>query len=173
MSGGARPEIDPEVAADLALRASSQFDTDRTRGAVGVSGARWSPPKFVTQWPCRGKCGVLVDVDEFTVEVFAKFNRVLRQRDEQPLDASAIVFCDACRDQGKALAAQRNRQKVDAIGNAIRELKELAAQPETPRSLEQQRDILMKLRKHGHPDVDGLVLAIRESLSAKKKGRTV
>ena len=45
-----REELDPEVVADLKLRAYSEHDRSRTRGADTYD---WRAPVTVTQWKCK------------------------------------------------------------------------------------------------------------------------
>ena len=150
-------EEDPEVIADLRLRASSQFDRTRT-GEVP-----WTPPKIHSQVPCRNRCGALVDWTEEAQEAFEVWNRVLARRNESALDQTRIVFCDPCRSKGKPLLAANNRKLVDAVAAAIRELKNGCES-------HREHELLDKLDKAGHPDVAGLKQWLADKAN---KGRKV
>lgn len=137
-------ETDPEVLADLQLRAFTERDQTRSREMPA-----YRPARVVDRVPCRGRCGSVVEWTEEAEEAFTTWNRVLAQRDEAPLDKTRIAFCNACRDEGTKAAAARNRKMVDAIAGAIRELKDGC---DPARELE----LLGKLEKAGHPDIVGL-----------------
>jgi hypothetical protein len=144
---------DPEVLADLRLRASSQRDKSRDRGDGDYS---WTPPNIVGKWRCRNpRCGELVDVPEVAMDRFCAFNAELRRRGEEPLDRDRILFCPRCTDEFKRVAGDRARDRVERMRSAIIELKQT-------RDPERQRELLDQLRVWHHPDVDGLTLWLRE-----------
>ena len=155
---------DPEVIADLALRVSSEMDRARGKGVTA-----YLPPNVVQQWPCRSRsaCSEKVDVTEEVFEVFRSFNRELRQRGEEPIDAASVAFCLKCWARGQAIRADENRRQVDKVGEVIRELKQGTM------TNEQQVTAFGKLRKWGHPDVPGLETWLRENRSSgagKRRG---
>lgn len=94
------------------------------------------------------------------------FNRVLRGRMEPPLDKTRIVFCNACKAAGRALAADTTRRTTDAIAKLIRELRTDPG-PSTAR----ESEILAKLKPY-HPDLPALVESVRARRESKSQGRT-
>jgi hypothetical protein len=154
-------DIDPEVLHDAYLRAVSERDTARGRDLP-----EWSPPKIHSQVPCRGRCGSLVDWTEDAEDRLQMFNRELVRRNDAPLDQTKIAFCGACREAGTTAAAQRNRKLVDAMAEAIKELKDGC---ESHREYE----LLDKLKRAGHPDVDGLTqwLTDKNNKGSKRIGK--
>lgn len=151
-------EMDPEVLADLRLRAATERDPSRSREMPS-----WSPPKVHSQVPCRGRCGAVVDWNEDAEERFQIFNRELERRNEAPLDRTKIVFCNACRAEGAKAAADRNRKLNDAVGAAIRELK-MGCQSH------REHELLDKLEKAGHPDIAGLRQWLKDQAAKGKRG---
>lgn len=145
-------EPDPEVIADLKLRAHTEYDRTRSRPAAYV----WNPPKIVGAWKCRNAaCKAIVDVPDDAMEQFCMFNAELRRRDEDPLDHSKILYCSDCLAEYKATASQRRRGQVDRMAVAIKQLKESG-------DATRERDLIAQLEQWGHPDVEGLVKAITE-----------
>lgn len=157
-----RFEEDPEVVADLKLRAATEHDRSRSR-EMPV----FAPSPTIARVPCRGRCGITVEWSEDAEDRFRMFNRILAAKSDAPLDKTRIVFCRVCASRGSAGAAENNRQKVDAMAKWIRELK---ADP-SPNG-ERERELLEKLKPH-HPDLDGLTQAIktRRETSSSKHGR--
>lgn len=144
---------DPEVLADLQLRASSERDRSRSRSDGNYS---WSPPSIVGKWRCRNPhCKSLVDVPEPAMERFCAFNELLRRRGEEPLDRDKILFCPSCEAEFRRVAGDRRRERVERMRSAIVELK-------ATRDAERQRELLDQLRIWHHPDVDGLANWLRE-----------
>ena len=155
-------EEDPEVIADLQLRASSVYDSSRSSQPP-----TWAPPTIVDRVPCRARCGAVVEWTDEAEERFGIFNRHLKQKLEAPLDKTKIAFCNACRAKGQALAAERNRQAVEFMAPLIRELKGEPA----PNAI-REREIIEKLKKAGHPDIEGLCGAIKARRESKPQGRS-
>lgn len=149
-------DIDPEVRADLQLRAR----TERERTSVTPV---WTPPKIHSKVPCRGRCGSTCEWTEDAEERFQIFNRELERRNEAPLDKTKIVFCLACAAVGADAAAKRNRKMVDAVGDIIRELK---AGTDAAHEL----DLLHKLEKAGHPNIEGLKQWLVENKTKNSAG---
>jgi hypothetical protein len=158
-------EIDPEVLADLRLRAATERDPTRSREMP-----KWTPPRFIGKVPCRGRCGALIDWPEDAEEQFAMFNRELARRMEAPLDKTRIDFCAACRKIGVTNTANNNRKGVDAVAVLIREYRGGTTSPVPPGPApteKRQREILDQLKKLHHPDVEGLEKAVREARDGK------
>lgn len=156
-------EIDPEVLADLQLRESSQRDWTRTRGR-GVYD--WHKPNDVEQWRCRvPTCGAMVGTTQEAVDAAAVFDRELHRRGEGPLDRERIAMCDDCRKRFLKQRADKNRMHVDGMAELIRELKGEEAPPP-----ERERVLIEKIRHMHHPDVDGLLLSIRERRMREQTG---
>ncbi|NUO49774.1 MAG: hypothetical protein HOV80_13040 [Polyangiaceae bacterium] len=154
-------EEDPEVIADLRFRESSMFDRTRT------GEARWSAPTIVERVPCRARCGAVVEWTDEAEERFQIFNRHLIGKREAPLDKTKICFCDGCRAKGRKAAAESNRDRVDYMRPLILELRGDPA-PNGQR----EREIIEKLKKAGHPDIEGLCQAIKARRESKPQGRT-
>jgi len=149
-------EVDPEVIADLKLRAATEHDRSRSR----PTSYAWTPPKIVGAWHCKNpRCRVLVDVTEETMERFCMFNAHLRRRGEDPLEPSKILYCDSCIVEYKRTAPDRRRGQMDRVAVAIRQLKESG-------DSSRERDLIAQLEEWGHPDVTGLVQAITERRAA-------
>lgn len=158
MTTTASYEPDPEVIADLVLRASSERDPTRTRGEAVYS---WAPPKSVGVWACRNpRCRAFAEVHQENLDALEVFNRQLTSKGEPPLDVTKILYCDGCLAEFKRTAPDRRRGQVERMAVAIRALKE-------SNDPERERELLDNLEKWGHGDVPGLVAAIRE-----KRGQT-
>ena len=153
-------EMDPEVAADLRLREASRFDRSRNQGDM----PKYVPAKVIDRVPCRNRCGAVVSWTEEAESTFQTFNRQLAKKLEPQLDKTKIVFCNTCRASGVAQAADRNRKQVDYIAGIIRELK-------GGLDGDKYREAIDKLKKAGHPDIDGLEQALREKAASKPGGR--
>ncbi len=149
-------ELDPEVIADLRLRAQ----TERERGNRAAAAPVWTPPVIVDSWPCRHpQCSVRVDVTQDVVDQLAVFNGYLRRRNERPIPTDAVVVCDTHR---LALTAYRTEQldkKRTAMTEAVQKLK---ASP----NARAEHELLAELKRMHHPDIDGLL----QSLEAKGAG---
>jgi hypothetical protein len=144
---------DPEVLADLAFREASVRDPNRTRSDSNYT---WTPPTSVGVWACRNPhCRRLTKIYQANLDAFHTFNRMLAARDEPPLDGTKIAFCEDCTVENNRTAPARRRAQVDRMADAIRQLK-ASTDPE------QERELITNLVKWGHPDVAGLVTAIRE-----------
>jgi hypothetical protein len=145
---------DPEVRADIELRARTERQRGRTSNA-----ATWSPPEIAARWPCR-VCRTLVDVSGDGVALYLRFNEMLKRRNEEPLSTEQIMYCDACRGEFKRTAAERRRGQIERMRPLIQRLKR-SGNPESERAL------ILQLEQWGHPDVNGLVQAIRDRIASK------
>jgi hypothetical protein len=152
-------EMDPEVAADIALRNATMRDRSRSREMP-----TYVPARITGKVPCRGRCGAVVDWTEDAEDQFKIFNGILKAKMEAPLDKTMIVFCAECKREGQAAAAEMNRKKADAMAKLIAELKTKTDPPG-------EKELLAKLEKLGHPDVTGLLLALRDKAIANKQPR--
>lgn len=162
-------ELDPEVIADLRLRASTERDTSRAKEAP-----TWTPAKIFGQWCCRTPgCGAMVDVTEDCFERWSIFNRELRRRGEDPLDPKLIVYCDRCEGLFRAASADKRRKEVDRMAEVIRQLKDGAETLDVTwngqRHTLSKTEAYEKLQKWGHPDAHGLKQAIEEKASSGKR----
>lgn len=155
-----REELDPEVVADLQLRAATERDRSRSREMP-----QWSPSVVLTHVPCRKRCGSLVEWNDAAEERFVAFNRMLEARGEAPLDKTKILFCDKCRVLRRQAVADHNRKQVDLTGEVIRDLRR-ASNPDG------ERDLIAKLRELGHPDIDGLLETLRTRNKTQSGKRT-
>ncbi len=163
-------EIDPEVLADLQLRATSMHDSTRTRGRDTYS---WSAPAIVAYWPCRagGTCRgsvagqpAVVGVTAEAIDARETFNRQLRSKGEAEIPTHAIAFCETCKRAGLSMQAIVNQDRRERMAAKIRRLKE------SPPAHE-EREIVDQLRKWSHPDVDGLLQSLREKRDNGKTPR--
>jgi hypothetical protein len=136
---------DPEVVADLRLRASSA----RARPDNGP--VAWRQPVIVATWPCRnGACRKPVQV---TADGLAAAESARRRYPD--IADHELVVCDACREMLNAHASIVCRRRVDGLADKIREYK---ATRDPHRMAELERE----LEKARHPDVPGLVQAVRD-----------
>lgn len=160
-------EEDPEVAADLALREHAAATRPRMSDAqFGRALNKAAAPAVIGVVPCRGRCGSVVDWTEEAEHAFDAFNRKLSRDREAPLDKTRIAFCNRCRTHGAKLSAENNRKQVDKLAELIRELKD-----EPPPRPDRERDIVEKIKALNHPDVDALVLTIREKRAKQPAGK--
>lgn len=152
--------LDPEVIADLQLRAASVYDRTRTGRE-----ATWSAPDIVTEWPCRMQnCRVPVEVTQEPIDQLAMFNRELERRGEDPIRTNEVMICDSHR---KLLAWKRSdsaAKKRERMSDNIRRIKASMK----PRN---EHDIIAELNRDGHPDVPALLEAIetRQKLAGSSK----
>lgn len=150
---------DPEVIADLQLRAATLRDRSRAREMPAFEAA-----KFVDSWPCRA-CKQPVPVTDDGVDRYQVFNRQLARLGQERLDHTKIMFCDSCRNEYQRTAADRRRGQVDRMAVVIKKLK-ASTKPE------EEREMIKQLEAWHHPDVSGLVQAIRNRLDGTKaKGK--
>lgn len=148
-------EQDPEVVADLQLRAATLRERGRAREMPA-----YEPSKIVDRWPCRA-CKQPVEVTEDGVDRYQVFNRQLARQGEERLDHTKILFCDSCRVEYQRTAADRRRGQVERMAVVIRQLK-------SSNKPEEERLMIKQLEAWGHPDVTGLVQAIRLRLDGPK-----
>jgi len=166
-------ELDPEVIADLQLRAYSQHDRTRTRGD-GVYD--WKPAPSVTQWKCRTPpCKVFVGVDADTIEQWEMFNRELVKRGERPIASHDVMRCPSCEAELAKIQPLRLRKRVERMADVIRQLKDgkeqIRFKDNSGDHIASRAEALEKLREWGHPDVAGLTQALAEKSSPNKKPR--
>lgn len=152
-------EIDPEVLADLHLRAATEREPTRMRDMP-----TWKPAAIVDHVPCRNRCGRVVEWTDEAEHAFETWNRILLAKRDAPLDKTRIVFCDACRMSGVQPGADRNRKQHEMLRERIRYLKQ-SANPDG------ETKVIDEIKKLGHPDVPGLLEALRQKREAKSGGR--
>lgn len=153
-------DMDPEVIADLALRAANLRDRNRGKDADAVYD--WTDPPIVESWPCRGKCGATVGVTQHAVDALRVANEKLRARGEPEIEH--VTFCAACTSRLKADAAERRARNEATMAAMIRELRAGV-------TTEKERAILARLRAMHHPDVDGLARLLAERRAVAKPQR--
>lgn len=171
-----REPLDPEVVADLQLRAYSEHDRSRSRGD-GVYD--WKPPAVVTQWKCRTPpCKVFVDVNTETVERWEIFNKRLRAAGEKPIGSHEVMICESCQAEHAKIQPLRLRKRVERMADVIRQLKAgdkvIRYKTNEGDVATNEADAFKQLRVWGHPDVDGLIAAIgdkRNAAPAKRERR--
>lgn len=160
-------EPDPEVVADLQLRADSMHDRSRSRGREIYT---WSPPAIVGFWGCRRpNCRGSVEVTQDALDFAKQCDGWLADRGEEPLERSKIAYCPGCLAEYKRSAPDRRLKQVELLAVKIRELKE-SSDPFG------ERDKIDELAKMGHPDVNGLVQSLQDrraterASTSRKKG---
>ncbi len=162
---------DPEVVADLKLRAYSQHDSSRSRGE-GVYD--WKPPAVATQWKCRvPQCKNFVDVPVDTLDVWAVFNRQLARQGELPIASHSVMWCDRCREEFAKIQPLRLRKRVDRMASVIQQIKagdkNIRYRTNDGEVTTDEQGALQQLRTWGHPDVDGFITWLRERKATNKK----
>ena len=145
---------DPEVLAERRTR-------DRHGGAHRPEGDGYAPAierpsPIVAGWACRSGCGRFVPVDDAGVGARDHANAQLRRRGEPELGEHEIVFCAACKQRSAPDRGQAKRRQADEMAALIRELKTLVDNDL------RERSIVARIRQLGHPDVDGLLKAVRD-----------
>lgn len=175
-------DIDPEVLADLQLRASSQHDRSRARPSQAILGT-WAPnEKPAGMWRCKGRgkgkepcpTNAVVPVTADTIERMMAFNEMLRARDEPLLETDDIVRCERCQREINATRAVRLREREDNIGSLIRQLKqsneprkEQAPHAMIPKDKGKPPMLVTKLLEiFEHPDVEALMRSIEDQAKA-------
>lgn len=161
------PPKDPEVLADLRLREH----TARTRPAItdaqfAQSIRETASPNVIGKVPCRARCGNLADWTAEAEDAFNTWNRKLAQDREAPLDKTKIVFCDDCRKRGSKAAGESNRNHVEAVRAAIRELKD-----KPPHNPSEEHAAVRRLEALRHPFAEECVKTIVERAAAKGSRR--
>lgn len=150
---------DPEVLADQ--RARSRYGgADRGVPDDYEPGTR-RPPAIVAGWACRAGCGRFVPVDDVAIAALASSNATLRKRGEPELGVHEIVFCAACKHRAAPDRGEAKRRSTDETARLIAELKTLVDNDL------RERSIVARLRDLKHPDVDGLLRAVRDARAAK------
>ncbi len=165
-------EEDPEVIADLQFRASSQYDSSRTRTANYT----WTSPKTVAMWKCKvPACGGVVEVAQDAIDAIETFNRMLKARGEVPIATSQIVYCERCRSEFQRGAPDRRRGQVDRMADVIKQprdgVTQMRVKDKNGHSILAERAALKQPAKWGHPDITGLEQALQERRSSGKGGK--
>lgn len=150
---------DPEVVEDELLRRRSLHDKTRS-GDPGP----FQSAQIVDKVPCRARCGTLADWPQEAEDAFVIWNRKLESDGETPIDKTRVSFCGACTTLGKGMQGDRNRKAVEAMREAIGGLKN----SNNPRN---ERALITKIERIGHPDIHGLLEAIEISRKAPGKAR--
>lgn len=154
-----REEADPEVIADLQLRARTQ----RERRSV-IADLAWQAPIFVASWKCRHpKCDERVAVTQDVVHQLEAFSAELVRRGGRPIPADSVLVCATHEAAVRGFRAEKLREQHVRLAANIRELKQL----ESPGI---SVDLLAKIRADHHPDVEGLIGAI-EARTVRRSGK--
>lgn len=144
-------ELDPEVVADLQLRAYTQHDRSRSRAD---NHSTWRPEATVGYWNCRREgCMGIIAITQDAVDRLDDANRMLQRRGELKIKSREVAWCDGCVKLFAKARADRLRERTDAMATCIRELKEHP----NPRSA---HDLIAQISKLRHPDLQGLLEAI-------------
>ena len=152
------PITDPEILAETRARNRVAGGRDRELDAEPMS--PWGSPAPVEQWPCRGKCGALVEVTAAVLDAWRTSNAMLAHAGEPPLGKGEVVCCVACHPRWLAAMASRDRKAQLELDQVVRELRTLAGPPGLFAA--RQAELVERLRKLHHPDVPGLLREIRE-----------
>jgi hypothetical protein len=163
-------DIDPEVLADLRLRASTEYDRSRTRDA----NYDWKRPADVAQWRCR-RCGCDVGVTQDAVDRFEDCNRILARMGEAPITTSIVVACEPCRVIVADAVQKRNARVCASTKEIIQQLKagmtaNIRIVRHNGEARADKREALQQLEQWGHPDVRGLEAWLEEQ-NLKSSGR--
>lgn len=153
---------DPEVVADLKLRAKTTYDKSRTGGADAYG---WHEPATVAAWCCRNKgCRAPVRVTQDAVDMLATMNRMAKARGYERIREDEVMFCTLCE-----VAMRKERDRISSRLSEVlhKAIVELKAGP----GAERERELVKKLEALGHPDVPGLVQSLREKKQSKKTTR--
>ncbi len=160
-------EDDPEVLADLELREHTARTRPRVSDAQFAAKLRDAAvPRIIDKVPCRARCGRMADWTEEAQDAYDTFNRKLLSMRDAELDKSRIVFCDECRKRGVAMRAEDNRKHVDLVAAKIRALKATT-------NPDEERQLIKELHQLHHPDMNGLVEAIRQAREKQSSGKRV
>lgn len=149
---------DPEVVADIRLRAATEHDGTRTR----PSKLAWSPPAIVDRWPCKTGCGAMVDVPIDAVHALEVFNAQLKRQRERPIAPSQIMVCAKCKVVLLEQEAEEKRTRTERVAHHVAALSASHGPPT------EERGILEQLKRWGHPDPEGLAKAIADRRAAER-----
>lgn len=155
-----RFDDDPEVIAERRAR-DRYAGADRDEGK-NYAGATFRPPAIVAGWACRARCGRFVPVTDAAVAARETSNAKLRDRGEREVGEDEIVFCGPCIRRAAPDRGEAKRRQIDEMAALIRELKTLVDNDL------RERAVVARIRQLGHPDVDGLLRAVRDG--RKKPG---
>jgi hypothetical protein len=163
-------EQDPEVVADLKLRAYSMRDRSRN----GEANYDWKLPTIVAKWKCRTPpCKTFVDVPEDTMERWEMFNGHLKARGEQPIASHEVLWCESCLEQHRKIRPDKLRRQVERMASVIRQIKAgdqvIRFRTDSGEHAVGEREALEWLKKWHHPDVPGFEQWLKEQRSSNKK----
>jgi hypothetical protein len=166
-------EEDPEVVADLKLRAYTQRDRSRS----GEPDYDWKPPPVATQWKCRTPpCKAFVDVTTETLERWQLFNEQLKRNGDKSIGSHEVLWCESCLAEHRRIQPDRLRKRVDRMASVIRQIKDgdktIRYRTNDGEVTCDQRAALAQLRVWGHPDVDGLIAKLAEVSKGSATKRT-
>lgn len=158
--------LDPEVIADLKLRAYTEHDRSRTRHAVHAFGAG-GPDPIVAEWSCRNpECRKPVAVTQTAIDTLAQFNGDAYKlaRESRPIKESTVVACSDCEQLARDYRAKAMDKRRYELSKAVKMMRE----KKNPRD---EQDLIALLKKLKHPDVPGLIEAIetRQKLPGAKR----
>lgn len=160
-------ELDPEVVADLQLRAATEHDSTRSRPTT----LRFEPSVTVRLLPCRnGKCRKPCELTEDGQARIAQFNRILLARSDQPLNEHELLVCDECRALLESHKADRNREHRELMRKHVAALKN-AADPFAKKGGTGEyvlADEWTYVEKR-HPDPRGLAAWLRDQQRTRKQ----
>lgn len=149
---------DPEVVADLRLRAATERDSTRTRPTK----QGWSPPAIVDRWPCKTGCGAMVDVPIDAVQALDVFNAQLKRQRERPIAPSQVMVCEKCKVTLLEQEAEEKRTRTERVAHHVAALNASHGMPT------EEKGILEQLKRWGHPDPEGLAKAIADRRASER-----
>ena len=149
-------EEDPEVVADLRLRAATERDDSRSR-LTPAQLLAWKPDAPVAQWHCRHpSCASLVDVTQEAVDTLATMNGRLRSLGEREIPTDAVMLCEPHRNLMHRILEEKHGEQRVELAECVKRMRQSPA----PRN---EHDLIKRMTALHHPDVTGLI----ESLAAK------
>jgi hypothetical protein len=110
----------------------------------------------VAKWKCRTgtSCGAMVDAPRSAVESLGVFNAQLAARRQPLIQTGDVLFCPTCKQALKAQADEARRAKGERLAPIVKML------TQSPHP-EREHALIRQLREWKHPDVDGLVNALK------------
>lgn len=148
-------------------RVREESSRDKSRNLDRRKMADWKPSPIVDEWPCRNRsCRQNTPVTRECEDVFEQMNLMLAAKGEQQLRTDEVVVCDACRKRLRELAQGAADRQVSRAKQLVVEYK---SDPEP--GAERKAEIERELERIGHPDVRGLVEAVKRRREGKAAQR--
>lgn len=124
---------------------------------------KWEQPVVIATWPCRNvDCRKPVDLTPEGGDMFALFNKVLRDRGEPPMETGRVLICPDCRKIAERNREQKSRERRRETADIVRQLKN-HSNPDSATALHGE------LERLGHPDVKGLIETLKAKQGSKRR----